>query len=88
MPEVADGTRLLQWGEPSMGYGERHVYLKHVLADSGFFDIFSFPVLRGDDAPEVLAINRLDDTFSASAAVVGEEIYLRGERRLYRLSRR
>jgi outer membrane protein assembly factor BamB len=33
--------------------------------------------------PEVLAENRLDDSFSASPALAGGEIYLRGERRLY-----
>ena len=32
---------------------------------------------------ELLARNRLDDSFSASPAVVGNELYLRGERNLY-----
>ena len=32
---------------------------------------------------ELLARNRLDDFFSASPAVVGKELYLRGERNLY-----
>ncbi len=32
---------------------------------------------------ELLARNRLDDSFSASPAVVGQELYLRGERNLY-----
>ena len=37
-----------------------------------------------DDAePRVLARNRLDDSFSASAALVGRELFLRGERYLY-----
>ncbi|HVS65320.1 MAG TPA: PQQ-binding-like beta-propeller repeat protein [Thermoanaerobaculia bacterium] len=36
--------------------------------------------------PEILAVNRLDDSFSASAAVVGREIYLRGESHLYSLA--
>jgi hypothetical protein len=31
----------------------------------------------------MLAVNRLDDTFSASAALVGRELFLRGERYLY-----
>ncbi len=43
-------------------------------------------VLRDGDEPEVLALNRLSDTFSASAAVAGGEIFLRGERYLYNLS--
>ena len=31
--------------------------------------------------PKMLAINRLDDSISASAAIVGRELFLRGERR-------
>jgi outer membrane protein assembly factor BamB len=38
---------------------------------------------HGDKAPKMLAVNRLDDTISASAALVGREIFLRGERFLY-----
>lgn len=40
-------------------------------------------VLSGGDTPEVLAVNRLDDRFNASAAVAGRELFLRGERYLY-----
>ncbi len=40
-----------------------------------------------EQAPNVLARNVLDDRFSASAAVVGDAIYLRGERHLYCLAR-
>jgi outer membrane protein assembly factor BamB len=42
-------------------------------------------VLSHDDEgePRVLARNRLDDSFSASAALVGRELFLRGERYLY-----
>lgn len=40
-------------------------------------------VISHDASPEVLALNRLDDSFSASAAVVGRELFLRGERNLY-----
>jgi outer membrane protein assembly factor BamB len=41
-------------------------------------------VLDDDPAePEVLARNVLDESISASAALVGDEIYLRGERHLY-----
>jgi outer membrane protein assembly factor BamB len=43
-------------------------------------------VLSAGDRPEVLAVNRLDDRFSASAAVAGRELYLRGERSLYCLA--
>jgi outer membrane protein assembly factor BamB len=40
-------------------------------------------ISHGDREPKMLAINRLDDTFSASAAVVDRELFLRGERYLY-----
>jgi outer membrane protein assembly factor BamB len=43
-------------------------------------------VLRHDAANAVLAVNRLDDSFSASAAPAGRELYLRGERSLYCLA--
>ena len=39
-------------------------------------------VLSHEDKPRVLALNRLDDVFAASAAIVGREIFLRGERHL------
>jgi len=40
-------------------------------------------VLRHDRENAALAVNHLDDSFSASAALVDKEIYLRGERFLY-----
>jgi outer membrane protein assembly factor BamB len=40
-------------------------------------------VLRHDRENATLAINHLDDSFSASAALVDREIYLRGEKFLY-----
>jgi outer membrane protein assembly factor BamB len=43
-------------------------------------------VLRDGDAPEVIARNRLDDRFSASPALAGNALYLRGERTLYCLA--
>ena len=43
-------------------------------------------VLRHDRENAALAINHLDDSFSASPAVVGGELYLRGERSLYSLA--
>jgi outer membrane protein assembly factor BamB len=38
---------------------------------------------HGEQALKTLAVNRLDDTFSASAALAGRELFLRGERYLY-----
>ena len=40
-------------------------------------------VISHDDKPRVLARNRLQDGFNASAALVGSELYLRGEKNLY-----
>jgi outer membrane protein assembly factor BamB len=38
---------------------------------------------HGEENPRILATNRLDDCFSASVALVGRELLLRGERYLY-----
>lgn len=43
-------------------------------------------VLRHDRENATLAVNHLDDSFSASPALVGRELYLRGERFLYCLA--
>jgi len=40
-------------------------------------------VVKHGAAPEILATNTLDDTFSASSAIVGGEMFLRGEKYLY-----
>jgi hypothetical protein len=40
-------------------------------------------VLRHDPENALLAVNHLQDSFSASAAIVDRELYLRGERFLY-----
>lgn len=43
-------------------------------------------VFRHGASFEVLAVNELDDGFDASPAVVGDELYLRGRKSLYRIS--
>ncbi|MDB6131700.1 MAG: outer rane biosis protein BamB [Verrucomicrobiales bacterium] len=43
-------------------------------------------VLKHDRKNEALAVNKLEDSFSASAAVAGRELFLRGERFLYCLA--
>ena len=43
-------------------------------------------VLKHGPSLEVLATNRLDDTFSASPVAVGNQLFLRGERHLYCIS--
>jgi outer membrane protein assembly factor BamB len=40
-------------------------------------------VISNGDTPRALALNRLNDHFSASAALAGKEFYLRGEEYLY-----
>jgi len=43
-------------------------------------------VISHNDEPKVIAMNRLNDRFSASAAIVGKEMFLRGEKYLYCLA--
>ena len=45
-------------------------------------------VFTAGENPEVLSVNSLDDSFSASAALVGEELILRGEKFLYSIEDR
>jgi outer membrane protein assembly factor BamB len=40
-------------------------------------------VISNDAEPKALTLNKLDDRFSASAALVGDAIFLRGEKFLY-----
>ena len=44
-------------------------------------------VLDGGREYKVLVKNTLDDGFDASPVVVGDELYLRGYRNLYRISK-
>lgn len=44
-------------------------------------------VIKNADTFEVLATNRLDDTFDATPAIVGDELYLRGAQNLYCIAR-
>jgi len=43
-------------------------------------------VISHSDKPALLAANRLDDTFNASPAIVGRELFLRGEKWLFCIS--
>ncbi len=45
-------------------------------------------VLSHAEPPRVLALNRLNETFAASAAIVGRELFLRGEKYLYCIAQR
>jgi outer membrane protein assembly factor BamB len=77
-------------GEPLFGPrrlpGVRNVFASPVGASGRIYivdrDGAAVVLERGGDF-RVLAQNRLEDSFSASPAVVGNELYLRGERNLY-----
>ena len=43
-------------------------------------------VISHDASPELLAANRLDESFSASPAIAGRQLFLRGEQSLYCLA--
>lgn len=43
-------------------------------------------VMTHEDPPRSLAVNRLDDSFSATPALVDKELYLRGARFLYKVA--
>lgn len=66
--------------------GIRNVYSSPVAAKGRIY-ITSMEgmtvVFSAGPNPEVLAQNQLDDSFSASAALVGKELFLRGENSLY-----
>jgi outer membrane protein assembly factor BamB len=45
-------------------------------------------VISNDAEPKAIALNELDDRFSASAALVGDTIFLRGEKFLYCIAKK
>jgi outer membrane protein assembly factor BamB len=45
-------------------------------------------VIRNGDRLEILALNRLEDGFDASPAIVGNDLYLRGKKNLYCFEKR
>lgn len=64
----------------------RDIYASPVGADGRiyFTDLYGVTqVVSHGQLPRPLAVNRLDDSFSASAAIVDDEIFLRGRRYLY-----
>ena len=66
--------------------GLRNIYASPVAADGKIFITDrdgTTVVLSQKDLPRVLSINRLEDRFSASLAMVEDELFLRGERYLY-----
>ena len=50
-------------------------------------ELFHFDLMViGHDEPKLLAINRLDEPISASAALAGKDLLLRGSKHLYCLA--
>jgi hypothetical protein len=68
----------------------RDVYASPVAADERVYitdlDGTTLVISHGE-IPRVLAVNRLDDRFAASAALVGNDFILRGNKALYCLSK-
>jgi len=66
--------------------GIRDIYASPVAADGKIF-ITSREgitlVISEPEMPRLISANRLDDSFSASMALAGDEIFLRGEKNLY-----
>ena len=74
-------------GGPFRLKGIRNVYASPVGAGQNVYitDLEGTTLVMSHDdiIPKFLALNRLDDSFSASAAIVGSELFLRGEENLY-----
>lgn len=73
-------------GGPFRLGGLRNIYASPVAAGGRIYvtDLDGATlVMTDDEAPKILSVNQLGDTFSASAAIVGEEIFLRGNQYLY-----
>ena len=73
-------------GGPFRLNGLRDIYASPVAADGRIYvtDRKGATLVIGrDETPRVLSLNWLNDSFSASAALVGSEIFLRGEKYLY-----
>ena len=70
-------------------YGIRNVYASPVGAAGRVYitDLDGATlVISHENEPNVLALNHLDDSFSASAAIAGNELFLRGQQTLYCIS--
>jgi outer membrane protein assembly factor BamB len=76
------------YGPPIRLQGFREIYASPVAAADRIYVTDregTTVVLSHKDWPKVLATNQLDDRINASAAIVDNELYLRGEKYLYRI---
>ncbi|MFN7116266.1 MAG: ABC transporter permease [Saprospiraceae bacterium] len=49
-PVIEDGTRILEWEQYWLQYGDKEVQEPVMQVDTGFFNVFSFPLLQGNAA--------------------------------------
>ena len=85
LPRVDAKTGKDSPGSMRLG-GIRNVYSSPVAADGRVYitDLDGTTmVISHADRPKLLARNSLDDSFSATAAIAGKELYLRGSKSLY-----
>lgn len=49
-PEIESATHVQTWGNPWLKYGEKEIQESTLYVDSGFFRVFTFPLLYGNPA--------------------------------------
>ncbi len=85
VPEVESAVRFFWWRMMPMRYGDKSfVEKKTLVADSNFFEFFSFPLISGDPRTALQGTNKVVITESAAKRYFGAEnplgkIILRGE---------
>jgi putative ABC transport system permease protein len=80
-PEVLEATRIRLMGSPKVTYGEK-IFRNHPSAfvDPNFFEVFTFPFLKGDPDKALAAPNRLvlsqstAETFFGAEDPIGKEL--------------
>ncbi|MGC1242337.1 MAG: ABC transporter permease [Chryseosolibacter sp.] len=74
IPEVAEVVRFGHWETMPMGVGDKNFTEKHVLvADSNFFEFFSFPVVKGNPKTFLKGPNKLVITETVAKRYFGDE---------------
>ncbi len=88
IPEVEEATRFGWWRAQPMRYGDKSFIEKQLLvADSNFFQFFSFPLISGDPNTVLQGTNKIVITETTAKRYFGSEnplgkILLRGEDRI------
>lgn len=74
IPEITDAVRMDNWGEAVVKFEDKIFIEEHfVLADSTFFNIFSFPLIQGDPQTALNAPHKVVLTESAANKYFGDE---------------